>query len=85
MKALIYGKPTLVSDLPALKEVVADMQTAFLFESENSISLTEKLNFILLDSEKLEQVGRNGEKLINKKYNWNEIGKQTKLAYQTLY
>ena len=44
---LSYGKPALVSDLPPLKEVVTDMQTAFLFESENSISLAEKLNLIL--------------------------------------
>ena len=85
MMTLSYGKPALVSDLPPLKEVVIDMKTAFLFESENLISLTEKLNLILLDPEKLEQVGRNGGKLINTKYDWNEIGKQTKLAYQSLY
>ena len=82
---LSYGKPALVSDLPPLKEVVTDMQTAFLFESENSISLAEKLNLILLDPEKLEQVRINGEELINTKYDWNEIGRQTKQAYQSLY
>jgi len=82
---LSYGKPALVSDLPPLKEVVADMQTAFLFESENSISLAEKLNSILLNPEKLEQVRINGEELINTKYDWNEIGRQTKQAYQSLY
>ncbi|MDC0204184.1 glycosyltransferase family 4 protein [Flavobacteriales bacterium] len=82
---LSYGKPALVSDLPPLKEVVTDMQTAFLFESKNSISLAEKLNLILLDSEKLEEVGINGEKLIKIKYNWNKIGRQTKQAYQSLY
>ena len=85
MMTLSYGKPALVSDLPPLKEVVTDMQTAFLFESENSISLAEKLNLILLDPEKLEQVRINGEELINTKYDWNEIGRQTKQAYQSLY
>jgi len=85
MMTLSYGKPALVSDLTPLKEVVIDMQTAFLFESENPMSLTEKLNLILLDPEKLEQVRRNGVDLINTKYDWNEIGKQTKLAYQSLY
>ena len=85
MMALSYGKPALVSDLPPLKEVVTDMQTAFLFESENAISLAEKLNSILLNTEKLEQVRINGEELINKKYDWNEIGRQTKQAYQSLY
>jgi D-inositol-3-phosphate glycosyltransferase len=82
---LSYGKPALVSDLPPLKEVVTDMQTAFLFESENSTLLAEKLNSILLNPEKLEQVRINGEELINTKYDWNQIGRQTKQAYQLLY
>ena len=85
MMTLSYGKPALVSDLPPLKEVVTDMQTAFLFESENAISLAEKLNSILLKPEKLEQVRINGEELINTEYDWNEIGMQTKQAYQSLY
>ena len=85
MMTLSYGKPVLVSDLPPLKEAVTDMQTAFLFESENSISLTKKLNLILLNPEKLEQVRLNGKSLINTKYDWNEIGRQTKQAYQSLY
>ena len=81
---LSYGKPALLSDLPPLKEVVADMETAFMFETENPVSLAEKLSFILSNPEKLEQVRKNGEKLINTKYDWNEIGRQTKLAYQSL-
>ena len=82
---LSYGKPALVSDLPPLKEVVTDMQTAFLFESENSISLAKKLNLILSDPEKLEQVRINGKELINTKYDWDEIGRQTKRVYQSVY
>ena len=85
MMTLSYGKPALASDLPPLKEIVTDMQTAFLFESENAILLAEKLNSILLNPEKLEQVRINGEELINTKYDWNDIGRQTKQAYQSLY
>jgi glycosyltransferase involved in cell wall biosynthesis len=85
MMTLSYGKPALASDLPPLKEIVTDMQTAFLFESENAILLAEKLNSILLNPEKLEQVRINGEELINTKYDWNKIGRQTKQAYQSLY
>jgi D-inositol-3-phosphate glycosyltransferase len=82
---LSYGKPVLASDLPPLKEIVSDMQTAFLFESESSSSLSEKLNLALLDSKKLEEVRKNGEELISASYDWSEIGKQTKQAYQSLY
>ena len=78
------GKPALVSDLPPLKEVVTDMETAFLFETENPTSLSKKLNLIFSDSEKLESVRRNGERLIKTKYDWAEIGRQTKRAYQSI-
>jgi glycosyltransferase involved in cell wall biosynthesis len=81
---LSYGKPALVSDLPPLKEVVTDMETAFLFETENPTSLSKKLNLIFSDSEKLECVRRNGERLIKTKYDWAEIGRQTKRAYQSI-
>ena len=84
MMALSYAKPALVSDLPSLKEIVCDNQTAFLFKSEDSISLSKKLNFILSDSNKLEQVRLNGAKLINTKYDWQKIGGQIKEAYSTL-
>ena len=85
MMTLSYGKPVLASDLPPLKEIVADMQTAFLFESENSTLLAEKINLILLDPKKLEEVRVNGQELINVRYDWDEIGRQTKQAYQLLY
>ena len=81
---LSYGKPALVSDLSPLKEVVTDMETAFLFETENPTSLSKKLNLIFSDSEKLESVRRNGERLIKTKYDWAEIGRQTKRAYQSI-
>ena len=84
MMALSYGKPALVSDLAPLKEVVSDMETAFLFKNGNSISLTQKLNFILLNPQKLEEVRVKGEQLVNEKYDWDEIGRQTKYAYQSL-
>jgi len=81
---LSYGKPALVSELPPLKEVVTDMETAFLFETENPVSLSNKLNSILSNPASIEEVRKKGEELINTKYDWSEIGKQTKRAYQSL-
>ena len=39
MMTLSYEKPTLVSNLPPLKEILKDNENGFLFESENSSSL----------------------------------------------
>ena len=48
------------------------------------ISLSEKLNHILSDRKNLEEVKIKGVTLVNTKYDWLEIGKQTKISYQSI-
>ena len=84
MMTLSYERPALVSDLPPLKEIISDNQNGFLFKTENVSDLTTKLNSILSNEELMEQVRTKGTELINTKYDWGEIGRQTKLAYQSL-
>jgi glycosyltransferase involved in cell wall biosynthesis len=84
MMTLSFEKAVLTSNLPPLKEVIKDNENGFLFESENSTSLAEKINCILSDEKQWEIVRENGAKLIKTAYSWDEIGKQTKDAYQTL-
>jgi len=79
-----YEKAVLVSDLPPLTEVVKDMKTGFVFESENSASLSEKLNRIISDTNKLEEVRIKGSDHIKSKYDWLEIGKEMKKSYQSI-
>ena len=84
MMTLSYGKAALISDLPAITEVVTDNENAFLFKSEDVNDLAEKLNIILCNKQNLERVSKNGRVLMQKKFSWNEIGRLTKIAYQTL-
>ncbi len=84
MMSLSYEKVVLVSDLSPLTEVVEDEITGFVFKSENPISLSEKLNHILSDKEHLEEVKIKGAELVKTKYDWLEIGKQTKISYQSI-
>ena len=84
MMTLSYGKPALVSDLPPLKEVITDNENGFLFSSEDVSDLARRLNQILGDKDNLERVRVNGNILINTRFDWDEIGRLTKEAYQTL-
>lgn len=84
MMALSYEKPVLVSDLPPLKEVITDNEDGFVFKSENSADLSEKIKNILSDRSNLDRVRKNGVQLVKSKYNWNEIGRKTKIIYQNL-
>jgi D-inositol-3-phosphate glycosyltransferase len=84
MMTLSYERPALVSDLPPLKEIISDNENGFLFKAENVSDLTAKLNSILSDEGLMEEVRVKGAELINTKYDWGEIGRQTKQAYQSL-
>ena len=81
MMSMSYEKAVLVSNLPPLTDVVQDMQTGFVFESENPISLANKLNSILLDMNNLERVRLNGSNLMKTKYDWSTIALLTKKSY----
>ena len=65
-------------------EVITDNENGFLFKSENVVDLSNKLNLILHDTHKLEEVRLKGNILITKSFGWNEIGRLTKAAYQNL-
>ncbi len=84
MMTLSYQRPVLASDLPPLKEVITDNENGFLFESENISDLSDKIKAILGDKVNLERVRKNGYRLIKEKFSWDEIGRLTKNAYQTL-
>ena len=84
MMALSYEKATLVSDLPALKEVLTDNKNGFFFKSEDINHLAKRIDFILSNTENLERVQQNGRALLNTKFAWDEIGELTVKAYQKL-
>ena len=84
LMAMSYDVPVLASDLPPIKEMIDDEVNGFLFASEDTDALSNKLNDILLKPKLLESVKINANKLIKKKFCWNTIGAQTKLAYESI-
>ena len=84
MMSLSYEKAVLVSDLEPLTELVKDNDTGFVFKSEDSYSLSTKLNIILSDKDNLEKIRKRGLELVKTKYDWLEIGKKTKKSYESI-
>jgi len=84
MMSLSYEKAVLVSDLEPLTDLIKDNDTGFVFKSEDVYSLSSKLNNILSDKDNLEHIRKKGFKLIKRKYDWLEIGKQLKKSYQSI-
>ena len=84
MMALSYGRPVLVSDLEPFKETLSDNENGFFFKSEDINDLAKKLSLLMADGQNLHRVQKNGNRLVNHRFDWNQIGKLIKKAYQTL-
>jgi glycosyltransferase involved in cell wall biosynthesis len=81
LEALSYGLPSLVSDIPANLEVKLDDR--FYFETANTTALQSKIETLWnleFDSSNKEQL----REFVRKKYNWDDIAKQTLSLYQQM-
>ena len=84
MMALSYARPVLVSDLDPFNEILSDNKNGFFFKSEDVNDLAKKLCLLLTDNENLLRVQQNGRRLVNQRFDWIQIGRLVKEAYQTL-
>ena len=78
MMALSYGRPVLVSDLEPFKETLSDNENGFFFKSEDINDLAKKLSLLLSDSQNLHRAQKNGNRLVNHRFDWNQIGRLIK-------
>ena len=85
-EAMSRGLPVIVSDLPALKEIVEDGSTGLCFEAGNHIDLSRKITKLILDKELRIRLGKEGQKWIMEHRLWSKViinsieGYQDKLA-----
>lgn len=74
-----YGRATIVSNLKAFTKIIQDSETAFIFETENSDDLATCI--LNISFEKLLSVTKNVNQIIEKQFDWKNIGSLTKDFY----
>jgi glycosyltransferase involved in cell wall biosynthesis len=84
LMAMSYRKPVLASNLDAMKELIRDNETGFLFENKNIKSLSQRLVEILNDQHNLDEVATKGYDLVKDKYGWQRVGVMTRDCYLSL-
>ncbi|MBR2223584.1 MAG: glycosyltransferase family 4 protein [Christensenellaceae bacterium] len=80
LEAMSYGNCCLVSDILELTEVTENK--AAVFEKGNVDSLAEKLEFLLKDNDARQRYQNEAQAFICKKYNWDDVVKETLELYQ---
>ena len=84
MESMLAGCATVVSDLPALKELVKDNVTGRIFEAENSLHLSQIINELSEDDEQRKKLGINAKKWIQENRLWPSIVQRYTPIYESL-
>lgn len=73
---LACGRPVLASRVDGVKEVIEEGRCGYLFESGDAKELAEKILQSYHERDSLAELGRNGRRLVEEKYNWRETARQ---------
>ena len=74
VEAMGCGCATIVSDLPALRDVVVDGETGLVFKAGDNADLAEKISTLMNKPELSAQLGRAGRQSVTDKFDWRTVG-----------
>lgn len=81
IEAQATGCPVLVSSDTGIVDLVMDGETGFIFENNNALDLSSKLDTLIKDKELLFQVGLNSKEFVKNNFNENNF----KFGYKKLF
>ena len=73
LEAQLMKKPVIATNVGGIPELIVDKKTGFLIEKGNSEELIKKIEEILNDPKKSEEMGIQGRKFVEKKFSWKII------------
>jgi glycosyltransferase involved in cell wall biosynthesis len=80
LEAMSFEKCPLVSDIQENLDVIENAGISFKVKDENDLS--KKLQYMLSHKSLIERRGKECKKIVQKKYNWDVIAKQTLKVYE---
>ena len=83
LEPIALGVPLIVSDTPAMREIVSD-NTATMFESGNVNDLVDKISSILSNRENAIEKSKNGKKWLAENATWEILARKTIVEYHNL-
>jgi glycosyltransferase involved in cell wall biosynthesis len=64
------GVPVIASNFPLWREIIEGHDCGLCVDPLNPIAIAEAIDFMVNNPERAEQMGRNGQRAVNDKYNW---------------
>ena len=73
LEAQLMKKPVIATNVGGIPELLVDKKTGFLIEKGNSEELIKKIEEILNDPKKIEEMGIQGRKFVEENFSWKII------------
>ena len=73
LEAQLMKKPVIATNVGGIPELMIDKKTGFLIENGNSEELIKKIEEILNDPKKIEEMGIQGRKFVEENFSWKVI------------
>jgi glycosyltransferase involved in cell wall biosynthesis len=83
-ECMTCGLPVLAADLPSIRPYVEESKAGLLYDSTSPEALAEGVIRMLADEETLRQMGENGRRAVQEKWNWHKMEERLFEAYDGL-
>jgi glycosyltransferase involved in cell wall biosynthesis len=84
LEAMAMGKPVVASDVPAMRELVADGVTGLLFRAGDHAHLADRCSELLSDTALMERLGKAGRETACRERQWSNLVAQYLPIYERL-
>lgn len=83
LEANATGKPIIGTRSGGVPEVIKDEYNGFLREIKDIRGIAEKIILLLKDKRLRRKIGRNGLKLVHKRFTWSHVSEKVEKVYET--
>ena len=84
LEAASYGRPCVVSDLPAFQSVIENGRTGYLFPKEDRQQFAATVTTALQSPDRLETMGTSAQKELTQRFDWDITAERTESLYYRL-
>ena len=81
---MMFGLPVIASNFPNLSRIVENTSCGISVDPTNPKSIAEKINYLMENRNVLDEMGKNGKKVVKEKYNWKFASKNLLNLYESI-
>ncbi len=84
LEAMIHGKPVIACEKEGSEDFLKNRKTGILVKPKDIDSLSDAIDYLLLNPEKAKEIGKAAKKLVLDNYNWEKSARKIIIFYREI-